>query len=368
MCPGRSPEPLITMKQHDNTLSRAPSARGAVNRRAFLTGVCAAGMAACASALPSSADAAQTDSAPAAGTAQPMATLFDLSRCEGCGACVDACTERNARKYPQPRHPFPAMFPARVRAEDWSDKQEVTDRLTPYNWLTIQHVSVTYKEKTYELHIPRRCMHCDNPLCANLCPWGAAYKENSGTVRIDDDICLGGAKCRQVCPWDIPQRQTGVGLYLDLLPRFAGNGVMYKCDRCHDSVKQGALPACVEACPLGVQEYGPRDAIISKARKLAQATDGYLYGLDEAGGTSTIYVSPVPFELLNTSLTRSAGHPDFPPVQPVLQPQKHLAGALMVAPLAGMAAGALKILGTLRKDRDSGHAPAAAHNKEQDHE
>jgi Fe-S-cluster-containing dehydrogenase component len=260
------------------------------------------------------------------------------------------------------------MFPARVRAEDWSDKQEVTDRLTPYNWLTIQHASVTYREKTYELHIPRRCMHCDNPLCANLCPWGAAYKENSGTVRIDDDICLGGAKCRQVCPWDIPQRQTGVGLYLDLLPRFAGNGVMYKCDRCHDSVKQGALPACVEACPLGVQEYGPRDAIISKARKLAQATDGYLYGLDEAGGTSTIYVSPVPFDLLNTSLTRSAGHPDFPPVQPVLQPQKHLAGALMVAPLAGMAAGALKILGTLRKDRDSGHAPAAAHNKEQDHE
>jgi len=71
----------------------------------------------------------------------------------------------------------------------------------PYNWLFIQHAAVKLNGEDTELTIPRRCMHCVNPPCVKL------------------------------CPWDIPQRQTGVGLYLDLLPSLAGNGVMYKCDR-----------------------------------------------------------------------------------------------------------------------------------------
>ena len=57
-------------------------------------------------------------------------------------------------------------------------------------------------------------MHCQNPPCANLCPWGAAGREKNGIVRINDKVCLGGSKCKSVCPWNIPQRQTGVGLYL----------------------------------------------------------------------------------------------------------------------------------------------------------
>jgi Fe-S-cluster-containing dehydrogenase component len=144
---------------------------------------------------------------------------------------VQACRETNAAKFPEPRKPFPKMYPSRVKVSDWSERREVMDRLTPYNWLFIQHAAVKLNGEDTELAIPRRCMHCVNPPCVKLCPWGSAKQLENGISWIDADICLGGSKCKNVCPWDIPQRQTGVGLYLDLLPSLAGNGVMYKCDR-----------------------------------------------------------------------------------------------------------------------------------------
>ena len=103
---------------------------------------------------------------------EPLATLIDISRCIGCEECVYACKDTNARKFPEPGKPFPRMFPDRVPVEDWSDKKDVTDRLTPYNWLYIQYASGIKDGKEITLTIPRRCMHCENPPCVNLmqCP------------------------------------------------------------------------------------------------------------------------------------------------------------------------------------------------------
>lgn len=267
-----------------------------------------------------------------------LATLVDISKCVGCEACVEACKEVNAEKYPDPEKPFPEMFPSRVKVSDWSQKQDVTDRLTPYNWLFIQHAELTYKGKEYELTMPRRCMHCVNPPCVKLCPWGSAKQEKNGISRIDPDICLGGSKCQSVCPWDIPQRQTGVGLYLDLLPQFAGNGVMYKCDRCYNRIAEGELPACIEECPEDVQSIGPRDEIIAAAHKLAAEMDGFIYGEIENGGTKTIYVSPVPFEEINKAIATGKGRPGLSPVPDSMGRANNLLSAMALTPIAGVAA------------------------------
>jgi Fe-S-cluster-containing dehydrogenase component len=301
-----------------------------ISRRTFLKG----GMATAALAV--SGPAARA-AAPADGKTQ-LATLVDISRCVGCEACVDACNEVNADKYPDPKKPFPKMFPPRVKVSDWSEKQDVTDRLTPYNWLFIQHADLTYKGKEYELTMPRRCMHCVNPPCVKLCPWGSAKQEKNGISRIDPDLCLGGSKCKSVCPWHIPQRQTGVGLYLDILPHFAGNGVMYKCDRCYNRIAEGELPACIEECPEDVQSIGPRDEIIAAAHKLAKEIDGFIYGEMENGGTNTIYVSPVPFEEINKAIETGKGRPGLPPVPNSMGQANNLLGAMALAPIAGVAA------------------------------
>ena len=269
-----------------------------------------------------------------------LATLIDIRKCIGCEACVEACRAVNEEKYPEPQKPFPKMYPSRVKVADWSDdeKQEVRDRLTPYNWLYIQHANVTIDGEETELTIPRRCMHCQNPPCADLCPWGAARKLENGITRIHSDICLGGQKCKAVCPWHIPERQTGVGLYLDILPSFAGNGVMYKCDRCYNRIAEGELPACIEECPENVQTIGPRDEIIKKAHEIAGEINGYIYGETENGGTNTIYVSPVPFETLNEAVEKGPGKPHLAPVENKMANADNLTTAIAIAPLAGIAA------------------------------
>ncbi len=307
-----------------------------ITRRAFLKGGLAA---ACTTATIGVA----AGTAPAS-SGEPLVTLIDVRRCVGCGACVDACSEVNAHKYPEPEKPFPKMFPARVPVEDWSEKRDVSDRLTPYNWLYIQNASVTVDGAETELNIPRRCMHCSNPPCVKLCPFGAAKQLENGISRIDPDICLGGAKCRNVCPWHVPQRQTGTGIYLDILPAMAGNGVMYKCDRCYDRVAQGELPACIEVCPEEVQTIGPRSEIIEKAHQLARETGGYLYGETENGGTNTIYVSPVPFEALDKAIEKGPGKPHLKKVADAMADGNNLAAALLIAPFAGIAAAVGKMV------------------------
>jgi formate dehydrogenase iron-sulfur subunit len=303
-----------------------------LSRRSFLKGGLAAAAGATAAGLPGAKALARPDES------GQLATLLDIRKCVGCEACVEACSEVNADKYPNPKKPFPKMYPKRVPVEDWSDKQDINDRLTPYNWLFIQHAEVEINGEETELTIPRRCMHCVNPPCVKLCPWGAARQLDNGISRIDADICLGGAKCRQVCPWHIPQRQTGTGLYLDIMPSMAGNGVMYKCDRCYQRVADGQLPACIEACPEDVQTIGPRAEIIKKAHALAREIGGYIYGEKENGGTNTIYISPVPFEELNKAIEKGKGKPHLNPVKDTMGEANNLAAAVFLAPLAGIAA------------------------------
>ena len=271
--------------------------------------------------------------------------MIDIRKCVGCEECVEACREVNDFKYPDPQKPYPKMYPNRVKVADWSDedKREVRDRLTPYNWLFIQWAAVNIDGEEQELSFPRRCMHCQNPPCANLCPWGAARKIENGITLIHSDICMGGRKCQEVCPWEIPQRQTGVGLYLDLLPSYAGNGVMYKCDRCYNRIAEGNLPACIEQCPEDVQMIGPRTEIIKEAHRLADEEGVYIYGENENGGTNTIYLSPVPFEALNQAIAKGPGNPHFNPVEDQMAHADNLAKAMLIAPLAGLAAAASRI-------------------------
>ncbi len=303
------------------------------SRRAFLKGSAIAACAVVTSGIPEVA---------AASSGEHIATFHDLTKCTGCGDCVAACNEENIQKYPDPKKPFPKMLPKRVSVEDWSEQQDVDDRLTPYNWLYIQEAEVETDDGKTSVFIPRRCMHCVNPPCVKLCPWGAAVQEINGLSKINSKTCLGGAKCRTVCPWGIPQRQTGVGLYLDILPSLAGNGVMYKCDRCFQRINTGKEPACLEACPEGAQTMGKRNEIIKKAYRIAKEINGYVYGDKENGGTNTIYVSPVPFDTLNSTIEKGKGMPDFLYKKNAMANGNNIATAMFIAPFAGIAAAAGK--------------------------
>ncbi len=274
----------------------------------------------------------------------PYAMVFDLQRCIGCETCVLACRGKNSSRYPKPAENIPSYWP-RKGYEDWSQEQERTDRLTPYNWLFIQRVTVEHDGKSLTLNIPRRCMHCLNPPCANLCPFGIIEQTGEGAVVIDHDFCFGGAKCRDVCPWFIPQRQAGIGLYLKLAPDLAGGGVMYKCDFCQDRISDGKAPTCATACPEQAIHFGPRAEMLALACQRATELDGELYGVGENGGTATFYISPVPFSAIDAALDTDKDSAPFPMTPEIENPLDSSTGtfltAMLIAPFAGAAAAGL---------------------------
>ena len=186
-------------------------------------------------------------------------------------------------------------------------------------------------------------MHCDNPACVKLCPFGSMNKDKNGPVHVNPGTCFGGAKCKTVCPWDVPQRQAGVGIYTYLQPLPVGGGVMYKCDLCRDRLAKGEQPACVPACPNKAIAIGTRKDIFRRAEELRQKYDGYLYGLDENGGTSTVYVSPVPFEKIDKAIAASAKDPEkamrMNKIESKLEESSELALAALAAPVMGAMGG-----------------------------
>lgn len=303
------------------------------SRRTFLAGSIAAASAA---ALPKRSVHAATDK-------PQLATLIDLTCCDGCDGevmprCVAACRSKNQERFPEPKPELLKDYWPKDFHEDWSNQRDNIYKLTPYNWTFVDEIYLDIDGEDVRVNIPRRCMHCDDPPCVSLCPFGTAKKDADGPVRIEPDLCFGGAKCRSVCPWNVPQRQTGVGPYTMIDPLPIGAGVMYKCDLCSDLLDQGKPPQCISACPKNALTIGPRKEIHKLADQLKEKYRGYLYGRDEHGGTATIYLSRIPFETLDAAITENV---DPKQVMRFHQPnnesekQHRKASVALLAPLAG---------------------------------
>ena len=283
------------------------------------------------------------------------ATLIDLTKCDGCAGkdqplCIVACRQGRKRDFPEPAADQLRDYWPQKKHEDWSGKRTLTDRFTPYNWIFVQRIEIDGRS----VSIPRRCMHCDNPPCAKLCPFGVKHKTAEGPVYIDQNLCFGGAKCRSVCPWSVPQRQAGVGLYT-LWQKFlpVGGGVMYKCDLCRKRLAENKSPFCLEACPSKAMKIGTRTEIFKEAEQLKQRYQGDIYGMTENGGTSTLYVSDIDFARLDSAIAAQVKKPRKVPrlhkAQNMLEKQKNWALLSIVSPAFGLLA-ALGLSGKKMKE------------------
>ena len=102
--------------------------------------------------------------------------------------------------------------------------------------------------------------------------------------------------------------------------------------------ENGMEPACVKACPTDALVYGEREALIAEAEERISNRPGkyvnHIYGKEEAGGTSWMYLSPVSFKDL--------GFPDLGP-----EPVPELSEALAVYGTPSMLVGVTAVLGGL---------------------
>jgi formate dehydrogenase iron-sulfur subunit len=233
-------------------------------RRFFKIAAVTAGAAGASAASASTAAAGAADDGPA--------VLVDTTLCVGCRACEAACSETN--------HLPP---PAEGDAVMDGPRETGTDVFTVVNRAEKSPGVLRYAK--------RQCLHCLAPGCASACPVKAMQKLPSGPVVYDASRCMGCRYCMIACPFEIPKYEYG-----SLMPR------VRKCGFCADRQAAGLKPACTEVCPSGALTFGRRRELLDAAKARIYANpDKYVhhvYGEHEAGGTSWLYISDVPFEKL----------------------------------------------------------------------
>jgi len=261
-------------------------------------------------------------------------TLIDIANCIGCRACQVACKQWNDREGEDTELLAHMGFqnPATLSAKT-------------YTLISFHEVDNPKKAEGFDnAFVMRRCFHCLEPGCVSACPTTALYRQPDGPVAYDAAKCIGCRYCMLACPWDVPTAEWD-----QLAPKIE------KCTHCNDRTSQPApiafngqpapqdetkrfldtiaTPACVKACPADALRYGTRDEMLALAKKrIADRPDKYVdhvYGEKEVGGTTVLYVSPVPFAKLGFP---TFGEKPFP---------KFTAAALGAVPPAVMAIGAL---------------------------
>ena len=107
------------------------------------------------------------------------------------------------------------------------------------------------------------CKHCTHAACLDVCPTGALFRTEFGTVVVQPDVCNGCGYCVPACPYGV----------IDLRKE---DGRAFKCTLCYDRLKEGQTPACAQACPTESIQFG-------ELSELRERADGRLAELHEKG-------------------------------------------------------------------------------------
>jgi formate dehydrogenase iron-sulfur subunit len=114
------------------------------------------------------------------------------------------------------------------------------------------------------------CKHCTTAPCLDVCPTGALFRTEYGTVVVQDDVCNGCGMCVPACPFGVIERRED-------------DGRAWKCTLCYDRLKDGREPACAQACPTDSIQFGALDDLRAHAAerlevvKVAGEQDARLY-------------------------------------------------------------------------------------------
>ncbi len=142
-----------------------------------------------------------------------MEFFIDPSRCIGCQACVQACTECDTHK--------------------------------GHSMIHLEYVDRSHTPQT----VPVVCMHCHSPTCAEVCPADAIKRTGDGVVQsARKPRCIACNNCVLACHFGVPKMKVDFEL-------------MMKCDMCYDRTSVGKRPMCATVCPSGALYYGSRTDI-----------------------------------------------------------------------------------------------------------
>ncbi len=211
-----------------------------------------------------------------AAAASPKGVLVDLTRCIGCRACQVGCKAWNDNDGQKTATSADFTNPPAINSETYTFVR------------FIEHGAPGAPAWSFA---KTQCMHCVDPACVSACPVSALVKTAAGPVTYDASRCMGCRYCMAACPFGSIGYEWG-----RRAPR------VRKCTFCADRIGEALEPACVKTCPTDALVFGTRAELLDEAARRIREGKGkyvdHIYGKDEAGGTSWLYISSVPFDTL----------------------------------------------------------------------
>jgi formate dehydrogenase iron-sulfur subunit len=223
----------------------------------------------------------------------------DTSVCIGCKACEVACKEWN--NIPEDGLDFTGMSydnTGGLGASTWRHVAFIEQRkpAKPAKPDDVDLGMPSFRKPGDDVEAPRDefrwlmssdvCKHCTHAACLDVCPTGALFRTEFGTVVVQDDICNGCGYCIPACPYGVIDQRKD-------------DGRAWKCTLCYDRIGSGMQPACAQACPTQSIQFGEVDELRARAdERLATlhakgVAEAQLYGRDEGngvGGTGAFFL------------------------------------------------------------------------------
>jgi len=225
--------------------------------------------------------------------AKPRKGFFtDTSVCIGCKACQVACKEWN--HVPMSMYGFTGKSydnTTQLGADNWRHVAFIEQKLpvdadagaslvqAAERGAALDAGLATYQEGDgfRWLMASDVCKHCTDAACLDVCPTGALFRTEFGTVVVQEDVCNGCGYCVSACPFGVIDRRED-------------DGRVWKCTLCYDRLKDDKEPACAQACPTNSIQFGDLAELRERAEhRLAQLQragleDAQLYLADEGDG------------------------------------------------------------------------------------
>jgi formate dehydrogenase iron-sulfur subunit len=221
-----------------------------------------------------------------------MGFFTDTSVCIGCKACEVACKTWN--EVPDDGYLLTGMSYDNTQELGASTWRHVAFIEKPDDVSVVPTGSTDEAVETTDLGMPGIgptdedagvrwlmssdvCKHCTHAACLDVCPTGALFRTEFGTVVVQPDVCNGCGYCVPACPYGV----------IDIRPE---DGRAFKCTLCYDRLKEGQSPACAQACPTESIQFGELDVLRERAdQRVAELHEqgvevARLYGHDPEDG------------------------------------------------------------------------------------